>query len=112
MRCGRVSAEAVLAAILSAGTLSEAARQLGVSRMTLYRVMASPRYQRLVAEHAESVQQLIRDRMLHLATKALEKLENLLDHEDARVQLRATELILRHMIQASVSVEREELEIV
>lgn len=101
---------AAIAALLSAGTVSEAAKVAGVPRRTLYKWLELPEFaQTLRAAECETIKGTSR-RLSWTANKAAARVEYLIDDPDTppTVQLRAAQIALDAAIRWRESTDLEE----
>lgn len=99
-----------IAAMLSAGTVSEACKIADVPRRTLYRWMENPTFaQALKAAEAETIKGASR-RLSWVANKAAARVECLMDDSTAppSVQLRAAQIALESAIRWREATDIEE----
>ncbi|MEJ5385308.1 MAG: transposase [Fimbriimonadales bacterium] len=80
-------------ALWSSRSCAEAARRLGVSERTLRRWRARAEVQAVL----DDLRQQARTSLLVLQNRAVSALYALLDSPDPQVQLRAVELVLKHL---------------
>jgi|GEM_PF-6549626 transposase-like protein len=80
-------------ALWSSRSCAEAARRLGVSERTLRRWRARAEVQAIL----DDLRQQARTSLLALQNRALSALNALLDSADPHIQLRAIELVLKHL---------------
>jgi len=87
-------------ALVTTGNVTEAARQAGVKRKTVYRWQASNEafILALRAAEAEAISALAR-RMASLAELATEALSDALKDDDLKLRLRAADIYLQRLIQ-------------
>ena len=92
---GRFLMDVSLAQALASGaTVAEAARQAGIGERTAYRRLTNPAFRRRVAQIQHAMARRALGRMTEGMSLAAEKLLQLMNTEDHRIQLRAARTLL------------------
>jgi transposase len=82
--------------LLEGKQISEVAEELGVDRSTVYRwKQNNALFKKVMDKLKRSVWEAGESQLIHARLAAIDTVIELLDHEDARVKLKAIEIILR-----------------
>lgn len=89
-----------IAAILSSGSITEAANQAGLNERTIYRWMTQDDFRAALYSEEDRVIDIAIRRLLNLSDKAINTFEELLGKEAANdnVKLRAAQLVIDNLI--------------
>jgi hypothetical protein len=88
--------ETAIAALLTAGTLDQAAGQAGIAPSTLKRWMALPGFKRAYADARAGVLERVTARLLAASSRAVDTLEEALAADKVADRIKAARAILAH----------------